>query len=153
MLITFKTAPYLDLSKCQSNLAQSLPFILAKGISEELLEAVACWQGDFSSSVGAWEADTLDKQKDLTFSPSMYKYYVLFKVFLSQCWVINRLLLCMLNMPTNFEALEEDCSYELAQYFPSMALHTFMRAIWGCCTPLPWVQVTWCCLCASHMGS
>lgn len=78
------------------------------------------WQGGFSSSVGAWEADTPDRQKDLTFSPSVYKHYVLFKVFLSQCWVINRSFLCMLNLPTNFEALEEDCGYEIAHYFLSL---------------------------------
>ena len=59
----------------------------------------------------------------------MYKRYVLFKVFLSQCWVINRSLLCMLNLLTNFEALEEYCGYELAQYFPSMSLCTPMCAI------------------------
>lgn len=76
------------------------------------------WQGGFSS--GAWEADTLDRQKDLTSTPFVYKRYVLFRVFLSQCWVINRSFLCMLNLPTNFEALGEDCGYEIAQYFLSL---------------------------------
>jgi len=129
-----------------------LPFVLAEDISEEMLEAVAGWQGGFLSSVGAWEADTLDKQKDLTFSPSVYKHYVLFKVFLSQCWVINRLLLCMLNLPTNFEALEEDCGCELAQHFPSVSLRTPACVFWDCCSPLPWAQTAWCCLRAGCMA-
>lgn len=78
----------------------------------------------FSWSVCAREADTLDKQKDLTFSPSVYKHYVLFKVFLSQCWVINRSLLCMLNLPANLEAVEEEGSYGLARWRPSVSPYT-----------------------------
>lgn len=90
------------------------------------------WQGGFSSGVSAWEADTLDRQKDLTSSPSMYKHYVLFRVFLSQCWVINRSFLCMLNLPTNFKALEEECGYEIVQYFLSLceSLNTRVCNLW-----------------------
>lgn len=109
-----------------------MPFSLTKAISEELLRTVCGWQGGFSSGVGAWEADTLDRQKDLTSSLSMYKHYVLFRVFLSQCWVINRSFLCMLNLPTNFEALEEDGGYEIAQYFLSLceSLNTCVCNLW-----------------------
>lgn len=97
-----------------------------------MLRTVCGWQGGFSSGVSAWEADTLDRQKDLTSSPSMYKHYVLFRVFLSQCWVINRSFLCMLNLPTNFEALEGDCGYEIAEYFLSLSesLNAHVCILW-----------------------